>query len=452
MNKKRYAALIETDVGLLIVQEKKDKEVPHLYNSLFAQLTKLEFDRSTFKEKAYILQSMHASIVHMLEGFLTTRLTPENNVRRKYFIFQEIYRFVELLENLPESYKVNLPMEEIVKNVNTISIVLGGRYALPGGGMEDIDASPEDTIVREIQEELRLEVEKVQYAFTLPGEKRTHEMYLVKAVGKVVPNLDEISGIGFLNEENIFPIRTTFFQGHLVWLHKNYFTSDQAGLNRQAASQKFMSDLTIQNMDIERWFVQEAHVAQLRAKTKEFEVTLPAPTELLRVAYNRHAEQKGRDTYQRDYRRVKNPCSDLSNHRNLSTSAILPSVQLSSTYQSPTKTKFSDSQEFYIGELISEYQSTVASISNKISSVSPQPSLPQTSSKCEDPEILAPESDTLVKSEQQPQAPSQAGKKSASYPRPDISKMAFNPRIKGTYRKQHIISSNIFRPPKPKKA
>src|SRR5690606_16818519 len=112
---------------------------------------------------------------------------------------------------------------------------------------------------------------------------------------------NEVSGIGFLDDKNIFPIQTTFFQGHLVWLYRKYLTSNEAGYNRADIQREFMSDLTVTDIDIKRWFVHQAHVSQLRAKTKEFEVSLPAPTDRLLIEYNRHAEQAGMPTYSSDY-------------------------------------------------------------------------------------------------------------------------------------------------------
>jgi ADP-ribose pyrophosphatase YjhB (NUDIX family) len=438
MNKKRYAALIETDVGLLIVQEKKDKEVPHLLNSLLANLHKLELDNPKFPEQSNIIQTIHTSLAMYIQTFLTSpKLSPPDNLRRKTQIFQFVYRFVQALENLSDEYKATLPpLEDIIKNINTLSIVLGGRFALPGGGMEEIDQqSPETTIIREIQEELRLRVEEIQYAFTLPGDKRTHEMYFVKAKGKLRLNLNEVSGIGFLDDKNIFPIQTTFFQGHLVWLYRKYLTSNEAGYNRADIQREFMSDLTVTDIDIKRWFVHQAHVSQLRAKTKEFEVSLPAPTDRLLIEYNRHAEQAGMPTYSSDYQASTGSSTQFVEH------SQSPSIVANELFHLKIDSEpvSSDSQEINIGEIIS---------ATKIPSLA---IFQETFSEFDNNESCLTGLETKEQNSKNEVKKENPAKKSDSYPRPHLSS-SHDMRKRGTFRAP-IIKSNQFRHQKtPKKA
>lgn len=440
MNKKRYAAIIETDVGLLVVQEKKDKEVPHLLNSLLANLHRLELDNLNFSEQSNIIQTIHVSLVMFIENFLSSpRLSPNENLRRKTQIFQYAYRFIQALESLPEEYKSALPpFEDIIKNINTLSIVLGGRYALVGGGMEEVDQqSPEATLIREIQEELALEVVKLQHAFTLPGDKRTHEMYFVKTQGKLRLNLNEVSGVGFLDEKNIFPIQTTFFQGHIAWLYRKYLASNEGGYNRSDIQKEFMSDLTLTDTDIKRWFIQEAHVSQLRAKTKEFEVILPAPTDRLLIEYNRHAEQKGIPTYRSDYQTEE--ASRLFNKPIMPALSVdLPPTELLHI-DMDSESKSPDSQEIDLGELIS---------ATKIESLKVFQNIPPDRTESCLVEDDFPYSQEIFKNEPTKENPA---KKSGSYRHPRLTS-SHDMRQRGTFRSP-MIKSNQYRAQKiPKKA
>lgn len=446
MNKKRYAAIIETDYGLLIVQEKKDKEVPHRLNSILKHLCKMEIPE-TFGEKSQIFQKMKLSLINLLEGYLT--LPPSNpvpnsnhepNLIRKHRIFREIWLFVQLLEELPEPLKIELNLDTLIRDVNILSIVIDGRYSLPGGGMEDRDeGQPGRTIIREIEEELRLKVARVDHAFTLTGEKRTHEMYRVKAFGRLEPNLREISGFGFLNKVNTFPINTTFLMGHLVWVYTNYIMSNKAGLDREEVLKTHRAPhLIIREEDIRRWFIQRAHVASLRDKTKEFEVSLPTSTDRLLIEYNRQAKAAGKPVYNDNYT-LAEFCEE-TRPESLSFCPDLSSLGMTDTGFSPIP-KTSDSQELYISELILGADQIVEATSTKVANLLVTTPIPEA------PESRSPDSDIQYKAKVEIKKPFNT--KSDSYTRADVNKAMQKIRRHGTFTKPPL-KANQFRPQKKK--
>ncbi|MGL5830607.1 MAG: NUDIX domain-containing protein [Candidatus Altimarinota bacterium] len=442
MNKKRYAAIIETDHGVLLVQEKKDKEVPHRLNSVLNSLRKLDIVPETFGDNSQLLQTMNLSLISLLEGYLSSPpLNPEPNLIRKNQIFQQIWRFVQLLEKLPEQLKLELKLGDLIRDVNIISIIIHGRYSLPGGGMEERDeGQPARTIIREIEEELRLRVARVDHAFTLTGEKRTHEMYRVKVFGRLEPNLNEISGIGFLNNVNTFPINTTFFMGHVVWLYTNYIMSNKAGLNREDVLKTHRApNMTVLDEDIRRLFVQRAYVASLRAKTKEFEVSLPTSTDRLLIEYNQHAKAAGKPVYNDDYT-IAEFCSETHIQEPTYSPALSPQEMANAVFSPAPKT--SDSQELYIGEAIPGPDQIVATSSTKVAELLTPFMI------SEDAEFSSPDSDIQYNPQEEAKKPFNA-KKSGSHALPTSTQGRQSLRRRGTFAKP-LIKTSQFRPQKKK--
>jgi ADP-ribose pyrophosphatase YjhB (NUDIX family) len=150
-----------------------------------------------------------------------------------------------------------------------IDIVKKGKYSLPGGGQEG-NESTEDTIIREVYEELNLHVESrhMQMLAEIVGKTRRHVIYLVRTTGMIALNPDEsITGIGFLKEKNVFPLTHTFFQTHIMRLYSRYFDNGKKQKEERAARLvQFVSNIRVSEVLINEWFKDEELAEMYRGK------------------------------------------------------------------------------------------------------------------------------------------------------------------------------------------
>lgn len=94
-----------------------------------------------------------------------------------------------------------------------------GHWAPPHGTCEDIDATEEDTVVRELMEETSIVVQPIRKLHTQPADVRiaTVSFWLVRAVGsRVVRRNQDSSADGWFDltrlfELNLYPGARSFF-------------------------------------------------------------------------------------------------------------------------------------------------------------------------------------------------------------------------------------------------
>lgn len=165
-----------------------------------------------------------------------------------------------------------------------MKIVEYGRFALPGGGIDPIDytnAGAESLLalnrppstreevelfrdvvreaaIREVGEEIGTQVcfEQVPTVIEIHGRQRHHIICIMRAEGELdlEPRPDrpvEISGIGFLNEENIIPLNRFFFQAHVQKLMGKYIKKPQ---RHRVMVPRYLSHLRVPVRYMDRWY------------------------------------------------------------------------------------------------------------------------------------------------------------------------------------------------------
>jgi 8-oxo-dGTP pyrophosphatase MutT (NUDIX family) len=162
-------------------------------------------------------------------------------------------------------------------------LVRPGKYSLPGGGTKPEDSNdPRNTIIREIDEELGLVIEKhaMLKLAEIVGKTRRHIIYLVRATGKIkLDPKESITGIGFLKEENCFPLTHTFFQNHVKHFHRNYYADDYRK-ERESGLARYLSQIQVSEKLIEKWYTEEKRAEYYRGKGQH-----PLP-ELITSSFN----------------------------------------------------------------------------------------------------------------------------------------------------------------------
>ncbi len=174
--------------------------------------------------------------------------------------------------------------EDVDRKVAAMHIVSKGRFSLPGGGIDPIDytnAGAEELLhlnrqpstreelemfrdvvreaaIREVTEEIGVKVcfEQVPAVIEIQGRQRHHIICILRAEGEIdlEPQPDkprEVSGIGFLNEDNVIPLNRFFFQAHVQKLMGKYIKKTE---RRQVMIPRYLSNLRVPVRYIDHWY------------------------------------------------------------------------------------------------------------------------------------------------------------------------------------------------------
>ena len=97
------------------------------------------------------------------------------------------------------------------------------KYGIPGGTFDNkLDSNTLDTAVREISEELGIEIKKssAEKLFTYNGEFCDHDIYLLDASGTITIDSSELLGIGFTNKTLMIPLEK--IERHVKYFIEHY--------------------------------------------------------------------------------------------------------------------------------------------------------------------------------------------------------------------------------------
>lgn len=191
------------------------------------------------------------------------------------------------LQELSDELEIYLEkgnVEYANRKVAAMRIVDKGRFSLPGGGIEPIDyhnagaeslfglprppSTPEElahfrnvvreAALREVSEEIGAEVdcEQVPTIIEIQGRLRHHVIVVLRAEGEIyIKGLEEgekkeISGIGFLNEDNIIALNRTFYQSHVQKIMDRYIKDKK---NRREIIPRYLSNLRVPKKYMDQW-------------------------------------------------------------------------------------------------------------------------------------------------------------------------------------------------------
>ncbi len=314
--KERAGVIIETDYGVLLVKDRK-KELtqrdPKSLRTLFdlpEQFHNLEF----FNLCLYTLQHLqpllesksHQQITHII-----TQLFQDLDKFKNYQkIFNQLYERLPQIQNPQESsisnniYQSEIeqfffnynddqePIENLGKQidlrVNRLTSLLympnrdereyhgviqraqyerkkslvkimtrEGKFSLPGGSQK-IDEAIVETAIREVEEEIQLRINKIQFLTNIYDQGRTHRIFVAQAQGHVELFKPEISGIGFLdadtplpfNDNQKIPHLRSITQNHVRRVYQEYICDSTRD---QFRTPDWISELEIEQPLIEIW-------------------------------------------------------------------------------------------------------------------------------------------------------------------------------------------------------
>lgn len=149
----------------------------------------------------------------------------------------------------------------IAQKEQAIAFLKDGRFCLPGGKIEEKE-TPHQALIREIHEELNLEIEKHHIAggTQIQGKTRDHIIFVVRATGLVQINPDEVTGIGLLNNRTVLPNDPTFMQHHVREILSHYIYSNR----RRKYRCGFMSTINISKKYVDDWLEDEERICYYR--------------------------------------------------------------------------------------------------------------------------------------------------------------------------------------------
>jgi len=328
--KERAGVIIETDYGVLLVKDRK-KELtqrdPKSLRTLFdlpEQFHNLEFFNLCLYSLQHLQQLLesksHRQIIHIitqlfqdLDKFknyqkifnqLYDRLSQIQNPQELPIsnnIYQrEIERFFfnytedqEQIENLGKQidlrvnrltsllYMPNRDERESHKVIQRIQyerkksvikmMTREGKFSLPGGSQK-IDEAIVRTAIREVEEEIRLRINKIQFLTNIYDQGRTHRIFVAQAQGHIELFKPEISGIGFLNVDTPLPFNNdqkiphlrSITQNHVRRIYQEYVCGPT---REQFRTPDWISELEIEQPLIEIWN-RDIASAQLLKDTK----------------------------------------------------------------------------------------------------------------------------------------------------------------------------------------
>jgi 8-oxo-dGTP pyrophosphatase MutT (NUDIX family) len=129
---------------------------------------------------------------------------------------------------------IHFPYQSKTTGKTYNSVLLGlenasGKYSLPGGQFDpNRDRNTEDTVRREVKEELGLDISSAKKIFSYAGHVCEHDVYLVQARGTLKVDPQEIRSIGFLNAGRHNQIPGKKLESHVKAMFNEYFgTSHQ---------------------------------------------------------------------------------------------------------------------------------------------------------------------------------------------------------------------------------
>lgn len=189
------------------------------------------------------------------------------------------------------------------RKLAAMRIVSNGRFSLPGGKIERIDyitagaeelllldrppSTKEELIafrdvvreaaIREVTEELgaKVDYEQVSTIIEIQGRMRDHVICVLRIEGLLeLKHPEEISGIGFLNEENTIALNRLFYQAHVQKVMDRYVR--KADRHRKLIP-RFLSHLRVPKEYMDHWFenLQQGYLS----RPKRYRNAHPVPTE-----------------------------------------------------------------------------------------------------------------------------------------------------------------------------
>lgn len=145
-----------------------------------------------------------------------------------------------------------------------LAITATGKLSTPGGGIEDSDYDEREALARELEEELNLHADPgaMEEVCVIIGQNRAHVLYVVTALGHIVPNPSEnISGIGILEERSVIPLTHDFNQQHVIQLHNYFFKLSK---EEQLKYAQMTGNLRLNLEEAEKWFRDEVNAHKYR--------------------------------------------------------------------------------------------------------------------------------------------------------------------------------------------
>lgn len=216
-----------------------------------------------------------AAIVETAQGIL---LVQDLKDRFKENTHRELY--IGLKRHMAKSNAENAN-----RTVSAMRIVDNGRFSLPGGGIDTIDyitagaeslfglprppSTPEelahfrnvirDAAIREVSEEIgtKVDVEQVSPIIAIRGRLRLHYICILRIWGEVSikePEANEqreISGIGFLNEDNVIAMNRSFYQSHIQKVMDRYVHQKDRHRN---IIPRYLSNLRVPKAYMDHWY------------------------------------------------------------------------------------------------------------------------------------------------------------------------------------------------------
>ncbi|MCC7432272.1 NUDIX domain-containing protein [Candidatus Peregrinibacteria bacterium] len=145
-----------------------------------------------------------------------------------------------------------------------LAITATGKLSTPGGGIEESDYDEREALARELEEELNLHADPgaMEEVCVIIGQNRAHVLYVVTALGHIVPNPNEnISGIGILEERSVIPLTHDFNQQHVIQLHNYFFKLSK---DEQHKYGQMTGNLRLNLEEAEKWYQDEMHAHKYR--------------------------------------------------------------------------------------------------------------------------------------------------------------------------------------------